>query len=238
MDSGTDILFQRLDEAIINLKEDMALSTVSELLRLKADPKQILDSFSSGLVEIGRLYEIQEYYMASLVLGGDLLRQALQILLPHLLSDETSTEKNRVVLIGTIEGDIHDLGKNTAGHFLKANGFDVIDLGVDVAPKTFLQEALKHSPDFIGVSLLLTTCVPALKRLSHLIDETYQGQLDKPVLFAACGFLRHQQTDLIECRRKSREWFGVDHVVVSIKETVQFCNDYQPRPSLKTAYNH
>ncbi|MDR1920377.1 MAG: cobalamin-dependent protein [Candidatus Adiutrix sp.] len=218
---------KRLHDLVVAVKEAPTLTLVADLLHQGVDPKIILDSLSEGLTEIGRRYEAQEYYMASLLLGGDLLRQALQILLPHLLRNPQTTERKGLVLIGAIEGDIHDLGKNTAGHFLKANGFEVIDLGADVAPKTFLQETLKRNPDFIGVSLLLTTCVPALKRLANILEETYQGQLNAPILFAACGFLKHQQDALAENRKKSKDRFGVENIVIDIKETVQFCQNRQ-----------
>lgn len=141
--------------------------------------------------------------------------------MPHLLKQQESDKNRGLVIIGTIEGDIHDLGKNMAGNFLKAYGFEVLDLGVDVAPRVFLTETLKRNPIAVGVSLLLTACVEPVKRLAGLMTETYLGQLETPLLFVGCGFLRHNREDRKAFRDKSLDWLGVSQVVTEVKETVK-----------------
>ena len=212
-----------LCERIINLKEVPALQSVADLLKDGADPREIMNCFSRSLIEIGRMYQAGRYYMTGLVLAGEIIRQALVVLMPHLARTQ-ETKKNGLVIIGTIEGDIHDLGKNLAGYFLEAGGFEVVDLGVDVSPRIFLKEILQREPDAVGVSLLLTTCIEPLQRLVNLLKDAYHER-PAPPLFVGCGFLSRSldedgfvKIDAKECQR-----LGVEYVVADAYDTLKLC---------------
>ena len=225
MENDLQTQMDQLCERIINLKEVPALQSVVDLLKNGADPREIMNCFSRSLVEIGRMYQAGRYYMTGLVLAGEIMRQALVILLPHLAKDKAAPTRGQIV-IGTIEGDIHDLGKNLAGYFLEAGGFEVIDLGVDVSPRVFLREILQREPDAVGVSLLLTPCIEPLKRLVHLLKEAYHER-PAPPLFVGCGFLIQNSEDegIMAIREKEREWLGVEHVVTDAYDTLRLCQE-------------
>ena len=214
-----------LRERVVKLKEVPALQSVADLLKAGADPRAIMDCFSQSLMEIGQMYQAGRYYMTGLVLAGEIMRQALVILLPHLAREKTEATKGQII-IGTIEGDIHDLGKNLAGYFLEAGGFEVVDLGVDVPPRVFLREILQREPDAVGVSLLLTTCIEPLKRLVHLLKEAYHDR-PAPPLFVGCGFLIKDAEDegIMAIKAKEREWLGVEHVVTDAYDTLRLCQE-------------
>jgi len=214
-----------LRERVIKLKEIPALQSVADLLKAGADPRAIMDCFSDSLMEIGKMYQAGRYYMTGLVLAGEIMRQALVILLPHLAKDKAAPTRGQII-IGTIEGDIHDLGKNLAGYFLEAGGFEVIDLGVDVSPRVFLREILQREPDAVGVSLLLTPCIEPLKRLVHLLKEAYHER-PAPPLFVGCGFLMQNSEDegIMAIREKERDWLGVEHVVTDAYDTLRLCQE-------------
>ncbi|MDR1111933.1 MAG: cobalamin-dependent protein [Deltaproteobacteria bacterium] len=222
--SASDLAgLDRLYLHIVALREVAALKEVADLLVDGVEPMAIMDCFHRGLTEIGRLFQIKEYYMTALVLAGDLMSQSMRLVMPRLAKMEKA-EKQGLVLVATIEGDIHELGKSLAGYLLTASGFEVVDLGVDVPPRVILAETLRLVPDVVGVSLLLTTCVPTVRRLSGLIDETFAGQADRPLLLAGCGFNIPKGpderggglTDLTGL-------LGVDMVVADAYDTVRIC---------------
>lgn len=214
-----------LRRRIINLQEVASLQSVADLLQAGVEARAIVDCFSRSLMEIGRMYQEGKYYMTGLVLAGEIMRQAMDVLMPHLAKNK-SEEKKGLVIIGTIEGDIHELGKNMAGYFLKTDGFEVIDLGVDVAPRVFLKEILQREPDAVGVSLLLTRCMEPLKRLVNLLNETYhEGQA--PPLFVGCGFLTPPPGSeaMFQLSEQERQWLGVKHVVTDAYDTLRLCQE-------------
>lgn len=218
MSAPLDPRLDRLFGLVVNLKEVAALQEVAHLLRAGVEPRAIMFCFNRAMTEIGRLFQAKEYYMVALVLAGELMREAMTLLMPRISASGHVEAKEGLVITATIEGDIHDLGKSMAGFLLTASGFEVIDLGVDVPPRIILAETLKLNPDAVGVSLLLTTCVPAVQRLSALFKETYQGEPDRPLLFAGCGFSLPPESDL-----DPPTWLGVDMVAKDAYETVQIC---------------
>ena len=139
--------------------------------------------------------------------------------MPCLFKDAGVVRRTGLVIIGTIEGDIHDLGKNMASYFLEAYGFEVVDLGVDVPPRVFLKEILQREPDAVGVSLLLTSCLEPLARLIHLVRETYHGR-QAPPIFAGGGFLSGN-TDPSLTTEVAR--LGVDYIVRDAYDTLNLC---------------
>jgi methanogenic corrinoid protein MtbC1 len=210
----------RLYELIVELKQVAALQEVANLLRAGVEPKAIMYCFHRALNEIGRLFQMRQYYMIALVLAGELMREALKLVMPRLTCKGQARQREGLVIVATIEGDIHDLGKSVAGYLLTASGFEVIDLGVDVPPRILMIETLKHKPDAVGVSLLLTTCVPAVKRLANLFEESFLGHPNRPLLFAGCGFSLPSTTVNSSA---PPSWLGVDAVVKDAYDTVQIC---------------
>ncbi|MEM2273524.1 MAG: corrinoid protein [Candidatus Bathyarchaeia archaeon] len=135
----------------------------------------IIKGFSKGLEIVGEKYEREEYYLAELVVAGEIIKEGMKVLEPHLKSGEA--KKIGKVAIGTVRGDLHDIGKNIVATLLRAAGFDVIDLGVDVPPERFIEAAKEHKPDIIAMSALLTTTMDEMENVIKALKEA--GLRDK-----------------------------------------------------------
>ncbi|HCX65231.1 MAG TPA: cobalamin-binding protein [Eubacteriaceae bacterium] len=149
-------------EMIANLEDENAVAEVQKQLEDGVAPTEILAACQEGMNLVGQKFEDGEYYVSDLMMSGSIFKQVNDILLPHLKSaDEKSLGK---VVLGTVEGDIHDIGKDLVKVMLGASSFEVIDVGVDANKDVFVQ-ALKDNPDakILALSCLLTTCYDALK---------------------------------------------------------------------------
>ncbi|MDR1921369.1 MAG: cobalamin-dependent protein [Candidatus Adiutrix sp.] len=210
----------KLRKLIVALNEVGALREVSDLLHDGVSPHDILQCFQLSLAEIGEMYQRREYYVAGLILSGEIMRQSMRLLMPRLVR-EGGGGRSGLIILGTIEGDIHELGKNIASYFLEAYGFEVVDLGVDVPPRVFLKEILQREPDAVGVSLLLTSCLAPLKRLVHLVHETYHGRAAPPIFVG--GFLAAGPGENSAALAEAARALGVDHIVRDAFETLNLC---------------
>ncbi len=157
---------ERLATALADLKEDEVNAIVKERLENNRDPLEILDGLREGLKVVGSKYEEGEYFLSELVTGGVLFKNAFEIIKPRL---QLQSEKNiGKFVIGTVQGDIHDLGKDIVAIMLECNGFKVYDLGVDVPPEEFVKKAREVNAELVGLSALLTACIESIK-------ETIEG---------------------------------------------------------------
>jgi len=141
-------------------------SIVRENLEHGGDAQQLLSILMNGMRMVGSRFESQEFFLADLIMAGEIMKQAMAIIKPH-LSTSRQTSAGTVVL-GTIAGDLHDIGKDIVKSILFSEGFDVHDLGTDVAPVRFVQKARELGSEVIGVSALLTTTIP---RVKEVVDE-------------------------------------------------------------------
>ncbi|MDR1486912.1 MAG: cobalamin-dependent protein [Deltaproteobacteria bacterium] len=215
-----------LRENIINLKEQEALNDVEELLKADVPPWDIMNCFNESLTQVGTMFQSGTYFMTGLILAGEIMRQTMELLLPH-LSEIRKPRKSGLILVGTIEGDIHDLGKNMAVWMLEADGFEVVDLGVDVPSRVFLREVLQREPDAVGISMLFTSCAEHVKRLARLIKEAYDDR-PAPPIFVGCGFLNpssENKADLRDQYMLERKWLGVDYLVEDAFDTLRLCRE-------------
>ena len=140
------------------LEGDMAgvPGLVQDALDAGAEPGVILnDSMIAAMSEVGRLFEDGDYFVPEMLIAARAMQGGLEVLKPHLVA--SGIEPLGRVVIGTVKGDIHEIGKNLVGMMLSTSGFEVHDLGVDVAPERFVEAAREHDADVIGVSALLTT---------------------------------------------------------------------------------
>ncbi len=171
---------ERLKKLIVELNEPETLELVRHFLDSGRNPADLLLVFRASLEEVGRLYEAGEYYIIGLIMAGELMLQAMAILMPALKKNNSSGSRG-LVLLGTIEGDIHDLGKNQTAYLLAANGFEVLDLGVDVAPADFWVQAILKKPVLIGVSILMRGSLGSLKKMVRQLRTAYAGQAAPPI---------------------------------------------------------
>lgn len=143
-----------LSAAVADLREDDAFEIVRQRIEQGDDPLQIIDECQVGMRIVGDWYAQQRYYLSALIVAGDILRQIMDIVLP-LIEGRLSRQSQGRIMVGTVQGDIHDLGKDIFLMLLRSRGFTVLDLGVDVAPETFVEQARAFNPHAIGLSGLI-----------------------------------------------------------------------------------
>ena len=159
---------------LINLEDENLLELVEKQLKTRT-PLEIIEDLKVGLTEVGELFEKGDYFLSDLVFAADIFQRATALIEPHLLK-EVKEVKGKVV-IGTVEGDFHDIGKNVIITLLKSNGYIVEDLGKDVSPAKFLEMVRKIEPDILGMSGLLTTSYEPMKKTIELVKKEYKQQL-------------------------------------------------------------
>jgi 5-methyltetrahydrofolate--homocysteine methyltransferase len=151
-----------LFDAILNGDAKKAHAATQAALDAGAMPLQLIsESMVPAMDEVGRLFEAEEYFVPELLLAGRAMRSALELLRPVMTAsgEKLSTR----VVIGTVKGDLHDIGKNIVGSMLEGGGFEVIDLGSDVSPEKFVAAVEEQKPQIVCLSALLTVTMPAMK---------------------------------------------------------------------------
>ena len=172
----------QLIHLLANLEEDAVLEMVNNRIQAGDDLMQILEECNEGMQIVGKRYEDGEYYIAGLIMSGEIFREVVEIIQP-LLVKNTDRKSSGRILVGTVSGDIHDIGKNMLGMLLTCYGFTVIDLGVDVAPAEFAAKAVESRPDIVGLSGLITASFETMKEtVSILRQEAEKNKLSFPIL--------------------------------------------------------
>ncbi|MGA9351001.1 MAG: cobalamin-dependent protein [Anaerolineae bacterium] len=163
--------------AIADLQEETALALVRQRLDAGDDPLLIIEDCKEGMRQVGVRYERNEYFLAGLIMAGEIFRQVMELLQP-VIECQVSGQASGRILLGTVEGDIHDLGKNIVNVLLSCHNFVVHDLGVDVSPTAFAKQAAQVQPHLVGLSGLLTTSYDAMRDTVALLrDRGYQGPI-------------------------------------------------------------
>lgn len=153
---------QQLTTAIIDGNVSLARSITQQALAEKQDPSKLVNDYMlPAMNEVGRRYECNEYFVPELLLAARAMSAGLEFIRP-LLAAQGAQPTGRVI-IGTVKGDLHDIGKNLVAAMLEGNGFDVIDLGVNVTPEQFLAAVHEKKPNIVAMSALLTTTMLAMK---------------------------------------------------------------------------
>jgi methanogenic corrinoid protein MtbC1 len=200
-----------LTQALADLKENEALEIVRLRLSRGDDPLQIIEDCQAGMREVGERYAQRHYYLSGLIMAGDILREITELVLP-LVEEKFSGHTAGRVLLGTVQGDIHDLGKNLLLMLLRSYGFTVLDLGVDVAPGRFVQEARAFKPHAIGMSGLITAAYPTMREtVTALRAMMAEDGVQIPILLGG-------QVDEQVCR-----FVGADYWSTDAMEGVRLC---------------
>lgn len=150
-------MFEKLAQTVIDGEPEDAAELAQQALAQGLDALDCINKgLSPGIDEVGELFATGEYYLPDLILGGDAMKAALEVLEPALAGGQKREILGRVVL-GTVEGDLHEIGKTLVGTMLTANGFEVIDIGVDQPASKFVAAVKEHDATLVGASALLTT---------------------------------------------------------------------------------
>jgi corrinoid protein of di/trimethylamine methyltransferase len=151
-------LFKQMAQAVIEGDDEEAASLAQQALDQGVAPLDAINKgFTPGMDEVGELYSTGEYFLPDLILGGEAMKTALAVLEPALKASGQSREVSGVVVLGTVKGDIHEIGKSLVGSMLAANGFEVYDVGIDIEASEFVAKAQEVKADIVALSALLTT---------------------------------------------------------------------------------
>ncbi|MBT3916686.1 MAG: methionine synthase [Rhodospirillaceae bacterium] len=208
----------KLVNLIADMEEDEALALTQELIDEGAEPTSILEICRAAMDIVGQRFEANEYFVPELILAGEVLDQMSAMVKP--LIADTTEEDDKVdsgtVLIGTVHGDLHDIGKNIVTFMLDVNGYNVIDLGIDVSPQAFIDAIKEKSPEIVGLSGFLTLAFDSMKETVEAIDEAGLrdvvkimiggGQVDEQILkyTGADSFGLNAMSAVNQCK----EWIG------------------------------
>jgi methanogenic corrinoid protein MtbC1 len=197
---------------VANLDENEALSLVEARIQTDDNPLAIVEDCQEGLRQVGERYEQREYYLSGLIMAGEIFREAMELLRP-IIELEFSSNETGTILLGTVRGDIHDIGKNSLSMLLSSYGFTVHDLGVDVPPVEFLLEAIQVKPDIIGLSGLLTSSFDAMRETINMIRSSGENGISKlPIIIGG-----NQLTSQV-C-----QYVGADYWVTDAMTGVRLC---------------
>ncbi|MEM2961963.1 MAG: cobalamin-dependent protein [Candidatus Bathyarchaeia archaeon] len=129
--------------------------------------RDVFEAMKEGLDVVGDKYDVGEYFLSDLIMAGIMATEFVEALKPHIPS--LGVESKGRIIIGTVEGDIHDIGKNLVSTMLSVNGFEVLDIGVDVSPEKFVDSVERFKPDILAMSCLLTAGLPAIRNTLQLL---------------------------------------------------------------------
>lgn len=213
---------EELINAIADMKEDEALRMVQEAIDKGEDPAGILRDCQAAMHIVGDRYEKSEYFLPELIMSGEILKRISDIVKPKQVDesaakDDGDTRVGKVVL-GTVRGDIHDIGKDIVGFMLDVNGFDVTDLGVDVPEEQFVKAIKDVQPQVVALSGFLTLAYDSMKTTIEAIREA--GLRDKVKIMIGGGQINDMVRDYVAADaygidamaavRLTKEWIPAD----------------------------
>lgn len=205
----------KLAKLVAELDEDAVLALVRKRLDAGEDPLQIINECNFGMQEVGQRYEEGEYFVAGLIMSGEIFREVVELAQPLVVEQQATDKMPGRVLVGTVAGDIHDIGKNIFGMLLTCHGFDVVDLGVDVPPDLFAEKATELQPDIIGLSGLITSSFEMMKEtVSILRTEFQKNETDIPIIIGG---------SMID--KQIKEYVGADYWMSDAMGGVRLCEE-------------
>jgi len=160
----------RIAELIASLEQAQTLELVRVRSAAGEDPLALLEECRQGMLDVGQLFQEGEFYLSELMISGEIFKEAMAILEPY-LEQVRGGDPIGIVVLATMRGDIHDLGKNIVATLLRVHNFEVHDLGVNVEPETLVERAKEISPDIVGFSALITTAFESTRRATELLVE-------------------------------------------------------------------
>ena len=163
---------QDLVDAMVSMREAEAIELAQKMLDGGEDPLHVLESCRTAVEIVGQRFEAGRYFLPELIMAGEMLKKISQIAKPFLKREcSTKADVRGKVVIGSVKGDIHDIGKDIVTFMLEINGFEVHDLGVDVPAEKFVDAIKTVQPDIVGMSALLTTAFESMKNTVEMIKN-------------------------------------------------------------------
>jgi dimethylamine corrinoid protein len=172
-----------LTQSLVGMEEQQTLDEVKRQLEAGADPQAVLEALGAGMNIVGEKYSCKEYFLADLVYAAEIFKQAMEILEPAMartaIGERQAAGK---IVVGTVEGDLHDIGKNIFVALARNAGFIVYDLGIDVPPSRFIDEIKRQNADILGMSGILTMSVRSMSQTVEMLEEAGLRQKVKVVI--------------------------------------------------------
>ena len=170
--SNTEIL-EKLNKAIVEFDIDNIKTLAENALDQGVSAYDcVMNGMARGMDVVGQKYQLGEFFLPELLMAGETFKEGLKVLRPHMKASEIAAQG--CIIVGTVEGDLHDIGKNIVASMVEASGFEVLDLGVDVTADSFLKKAKEASADVVAMSALLSTTFPHMR---EVIDAIRKAQL-------------------------------------------------------------
>ena len=206
---------EALTHAIVEMEEDKTIALTKQLLEAKTDALSVFKAYQDAMTEVGKRFEAGVYFIPELVMSGDMMNNALEIIKPYLKEKDSQKEEEKLgkILIATVEGDIHDIGKNIVTTLLSLNGFEVKDLGVDVPVERIITEAKDFGADVVGLSGLLTLAFDPMK---EVVEKMKAEGLDNVKVIIGGG-----QMDDQVC-----QYVGADAWVIDAVSGINLCKEW------------
>jgi trimethylamine corrinoid protein len=170
-------LLEKLAQAIVDTDPDLARAVAKEAIASGISPLEAVEQgLSRGMSTIGDLFGRGEVFLPELLLSANAFNAAMEVLKPELEARKQQTAQTATVVLGTVQGDLHSIGKNIVATLLETSGLKVVDIGVDRSPLDFVQEAAKANADVIALSCLMTTTMPSQKAVIDVLKEMKQRE--------------------------------------------------------------
>jgi methylmalonyl-CoA mutase cobalamin-binding domain/chain len=202
-----------LANAIADLKEDEVKKIVQSRIAAGVEPMSIVDECRKGMQIVGERYKNKEYFLGELIMSGEIFKDAMSVVEPKLKAGQSGKPLAKLVL-GTAKGDIHNIGKDIVGTLLKAAGFEVYDVGIDVPPDVFVQKVKETGAPILGISGLLTPSFESMKQTVQALEAA--GLRDKVKVIVGGGIV----TDMV------RKYVGADASTDDAPEGVEICKKF------------
>jgi methylmalonyl-CoA mutase cobalamin-binding domain/chain len=208
-------ILEKLMNTLVALNRERTLQVCKEALTAHR-PEDVIEALSEGLSIIGNKFETHEYFLSELMMAGVIMKDAQTIIRPHLTKEVT--KRAGKVVIGTVEGDLHDIGKNITIALLEGKGFEVIDLGVNVPKSTFVQSVREEKPDVVGLSALLRATVPEMGQVITALQDA--GLRDKVTVIVGGLPLNEDYAKKLGADYYAKDaWKGVEIIMQAVAPT-------------------
>lgn len=213
---GKEQPMKELMDAIVEMMENKVSALTKQYLEEGKDPVEIFRAYQAAMEEIGKRFEAGTYFIPELIMSGEMMKAGSDLIKPYLNESESGKGAAKIgkFLLATIEGDIHDIGKNIVGMMMNLNGFEVMDLGVDVPADTIIEKAKTFKPDIIGISGLLTLAFDPMKGFVEKLNAAGMRNGCKVIIGGAqmdqqvCDYIGADAfvTDAVAGVNKCKEW--------------------------------
>ncbi len=200
-----------LAEALRDLDEDRVYELVDDMLKQGASPQDIIKECNIGIVAVGELFAGGEYFLTELMFSAEIMKGVMQKLEPLMESNSVAEQSAGTVVIGTVKGDIHDIGKDIVVGLLRTHGYKVVDLGVDVPVENFVAAVRETGAKVLGLSALLNSTYPEMK---NVVDAVTEAGLRDQVKIIIGGTI---------CNETVREYTGADYYANDAVTGINIC---------------